>query len=63
MILCSRTKPLALAGTDLVALQSGEGVGVAAVFRTYICPLIATSVIVVALGAGVRALLIRCVKG
>lgn len=57
--LCSRTKPLTLAGTDLVALGRGERAGIGALLQAYKYPFIAAVVVVVVLGAGIRLLVSR----
>jgi len=57
--LCSRTKPLARAGDDLAALGRGDGTGIRAILQAYKYLVMTAVLVVVALGVGVRALLIR----
>jgi hypothetical protein len=57
--LCSRTKPLTRAGDDLAALGRGDGAGIWAMLQAYKYRVMTAVLVVVALGVGVRALLIR----
>jgi len=52
--LCSRTKPLTLASSDLVALGRKERADIGALLQAYKYPLIAPVVIVGALGVGMK---------
>lgn len=57
--LCSRTKPLAIAGGDLAALGKGDGTGIGAELQAYKYLVIVVIVIVAGAGVGIRSMFAR----